>query len=276
MNAKGWYPYYAGYGPGMVLLKRSVGDLRQCGIGLSDVHTTGLSYIVFLTPDGTEVNLYDAIGHGPSTSSSDCAVINDNRGKIFKQRGGAGITFVSDVDIVDLLQMQSTSTDATTPDPVVYGTLYFPDGGHAAVFNGFITDKWDRHGNKLHFDYTAPNGQVTRDVASVTDPLGRTYTFDYDYADVATYGTVDRIRFKANNTLAEQIIRIKYGLYKNNLRSDISIPTAGIFTQASNPITNSYIRRPITVYLPNNRTYSFKYSEYGDLASVTQYISILK
>ena len=82
MNAKGWYPYYAGYGPGMVLLKRSVGDLRQCGIGLSDVHTTGLSYIVFLTPDGTEVNLYDAIGHGPSTSSSDCAVINDNRGKM--------------------------------------------------------------------------------------------------------------------------------------------------------------------------------------------------
>lgn len=58
-----WQTYQAGYGPGILVLKR-VGEAENpCATSDPRYHRT-FSYLVFLQPDGSELSLYDRISGG--------------------------------------------------------------------------------------------------------------------------------------------------------------------------------------------------------------------
>lgn len=219
-SADWWHPYRVGYGPGLVMIKRSVANLIPCGTGSSQVYQYSLTHVAFIGPGESEIPLYSTSSVGASVGSSgDCSVSVTTRGKTFEQAGGGGIRFVATQAIADIQNPDSVvGTDATWPE-AANGTLYFPDGQRAEVTTGRITKKWDRHGNRITFDYRPAGGSYELfDVMTITDALGRVYTIDYDYTDTQPYGVVDRIRYRPNNTAAEQIIRIKYGTSRITLR----------------------------------------------------------
>jgi YD repeat-containing protein len=172
------------------------------------------------------------------------------------------MTFVSDSPIQD---------QAFNGDGVVSGNLWMRDGTRYRIDQGGVTSIRDRNGNKVSISgvVSPPYALIT----SGTDSLNRQVSFEYNVSDIAPYGLCDRVRFKGASG-AERIIRISKTTLSNALRTTQPGDSSTVRTyQQLFPLSNvdgDY--NPIVysaVWLPDGRSYQFKYNVYGELARVT-------
>jgi RHS repeat-associated protein len=273
-SINGYHPYDPGYGPGILLIKRSVTGLIACPGGGSS-HVKSFVHLTYVTAGGSELELYDnafASSYGIKSVNANCAldsINNHGRDNVFKDRDGSGITFVSDTLVGDDFSVAGSGNEAATqPSPSVTGTMYLRDGSRAVISEGRTMQKIDRNGNTISFCYkpcAVVNGQKTSgsgyDVEVITDALGRDYTFQYNISD-GTYGTVDKIIFRANrSSTAEHVVRIKYGGWNGGASFGIGIGGG------------TAPKLPAAIFLQNASStapsYSFTYTGYAEVESIT-------
>jgi YD repeat-containing protein len=218
---------------------------------------------IYVEPDGTEQVLIDRNYHGRPHAF--CAQNTVNYGRIFEATDGSFITFVSDADI-------------WTTDNAITGYLMFKNGAKTRVVNGQIMWAQDRNGNKIEYTYEAsPYYRLTK----IKDSIGREVNIEYGVNESSPYGLCDRIIYKGFGG-QDKIIRISRDSLHNVLRttqpSDSStVKTIGeLFPDYPND--SIIISNPNSIYdpdnsikavwLPDGRSYKFKYNVYGRLARV--------
>ena len=283
----GYVPYQAGYGPGVVSVRRSGEKVGSCGTGGSTVYGRNFTYLVFSASGGAEYELYDTVttGNGVVTvNGADCELVPNlaqGRGTVFKDRTGLGITFVSDSPIYDDV-IYNPNSDASRSAPPPNGWLYFADGRKAWTESGRIMKLLDRNGNRMDFCYSPctfnstenrwVSGNQTK-VERIWDPDKREVQVEYDVT-VSDYGVVDRLSFYGNAAAAaagkKHQILVKYGTVSSALTgggSGVLFPELETSPNVSGRIV------PVAVYLPNSTStlpsYTFKYTRYGELGEVS-------
>jgi RHS repeat-associated protein len=207
-------------------------------------HPQTLSYLTFSAPDGTQYNLYSPHGrahHQP------CSQTGFNRGRVFSSADGSAATFVVEGDDVVEYPFPNHPTEFT-----VSGHLYLRDGTRYRVVDGRVTEVRDRNGNRLSVGYDGLGR-----VETVTDPLGRQITVQYNFQDAAPYGTCTRVLFNGFGG-AQRIVRISYASLNQALRPGLTNPDPNY-----NPLL------PVSVWLPDGlRRYRLYYNAYAELARV--------
>jgi RHS repeat-associated protein len=254
-----WDAIKPGYGPGF-LSGRQTGTPLWCGINYSNTFTT----LTFTAPDGTELELRDQLNQGaPGNGQHACGggpgIL---RGKVFVTTEGQAATFISDWDIYDAggnEVVAQNGYELITPS----GFLMLRDGTRYRIDIGRVTWVRDRNGNKVSFTY-----DVFNRVTTITDSVKRQVTIAYDVNDGFPYGVCDRITFKGSqgNT---RIIRVSKTTLSNALRSGQFLQTyGGLFpdvTASGSTFNPSVIS---AAWLPDGRSYQFKYNSYAELARV--------
>jgi hypothetical protein len=153
------------------------------------------------------------------------------------------------------------------------GLLSLRDGTRYRIDAGKVTWIRDRNGNRLSFTYgTDPNDldSLFR-VVSITDSLNRQVTIQHKQTD-QTYGLVDRTSFKGFGGASRTISIACYG----NLSSFFRPTTPPYSTQTLqqlfpelNGAATTY--NPVVVsavYLPDGRSFQFRYNPYGEVEQV--------
>ena len=246
----------AGYGPG-ALYGRQVGSSYQyCDSAGSYLPTKTLTRFTFVTPDGTEYELRDVQTDGHPFYIGVCGMNGSSRGKVFKTADGSSATFISDQPVIDTPFIYSGIIGAD-------GYLFLRDGTRYRIDGGFVTWMTDRNGNKVSFEYNGAG------VTSIKDSLNRQVTIEYNVNDVAPYGLCDRITYKGFGG-ATRTIRVSYKDLHDILRPDFSVQTLhALFPQLNNSsYTNVDGLLPAVVWLPDGRSYKFRYNSYLELARV--------
>jgi YD repeat-containing protein len=252
--SQGWEAIETGYGPGIVIERHGAeGAIPDtCSPGQGFYQT--LTRLTFMSTDGTEHELRDTATNGVKgfTHWANCEVTQTpNRGKIFISYDDSGLTFVSDHDVLD---------DGPTRRERASGFLLFPDGRRYRVDNGLVQWIRDSNGNKITFTYDQDK------VTTATDSLNRRITFTYaviqgnrDY-DVISYQGVGG---------APRNITVRYKLLSQALRNGSVMTYQQLFPElngSSGAVFDPSV--PVSVELPNGRSYQFKYNVYGQLARV--------
>lgn len=172
-----WNGLKPGYGPGVLQGRRWRDPDPDPGIciGCSQSQCTTLTRLTFIQPDGTEFELRDVNTDGhPNLNAYSGAGFP--RGNVFATRDGTSATFVSDAAITDVACNDTTFMAMHGPNLVSpSGYLMLRNGARYRIDNGLVTWIRDRNGNRVNFQNTGTNGQVTQ----ITDPLGRVVTIDY-------------------------------------------------------------------------------------------------
>jgi YD repeat-containing protein len=256
-----------GYGPGVMAARySSMGIVHACPTPTPNNdedpgarYDGGLTRLSFTGPDGSEIEFRD-IGTGGVKQGTGNYCINNpgyNRGKVFQSIDGSGATFISSVDIHDMVLVGST--------PEAYnvgGYMFLRDGTVYGISNGLVYWIRDRNGNKISFEYDGYNR-----VTTITDSINRQVTIVYDYNEGGVYGTCDKITYKGFNGTygTTRVIRISKTSLGNVLRSGYSLTNWG-FGPNYNPTVVS------AVWLPDadgvTRRYQFQYNTYAELARV--------
>ena len=281
-----WHPHDPGFGPGFVVIKRSVEGPRKCGTGQSSVYTRSFTHVAYIS-GGTEYELYDTVFPAYTSgllnvSTGDCSVFPDtkppgwtstwgSRGSTFRDRSGAGLTFVASEPIADVYSAGDGVVDTTQPDMSVNGTLYFRNGSRASVDNGRIVKIVDRHGNKMTFCYRPCSAGVSGNetvVQEITDALGRTYRLQ----QATPSSPISTIKFRPNKDTEEQIISVYWALSDSEGVLKGSAATGSLFPELSYTGTTTPRFVPVKIVLPNataaSPSYQFRYNAYGELAEV--------
>jgi YD repeat-containing protein len=258
-----WWTPNAGYGPGVLVARRSGANPNQtCGIERF-IYQQTLTRVTFIGPDGTEYEFRDKnTGGEPQAVSNPCGS-GFNRGAEFITGDGSAATFVSDAALVDQLQSKNPSTYFPS------GYLMFRDGTRYRIDSSHVTWIRDRNGNKLSFTYDG-NGRV----ATITDSLNRQIT--YTYADMSTTFS-DQITFKgfggATRTISVNFAQLSTALRTTNPRGEAASryqigSTNSLFPglNGNNVAYNPYVVSAVT--LPNGQQYQFFYNCYAELARV--------
>jgi RHS repeat-associated protein len=265
-------PYYPGYGPGVVAIKRAAIDPVFCGPDTSSsIFTKAFTYVVFISPDGTEHALFDTANLGVRDANCGSSPL-PNRDSTFAARDGSGITFVSSAMIADDLRPDAYPASGLA---LPAGYLMMPDGTRYDVQYGYVTRIRDRNGNVTTFTYEQVmiNGQFvgTSRVTSILDPLGRTTMIAYDIPDAL--GERDEITFKGAGGVL-RTIKIVRAMLPVRLRPGYTIPqslfpelpdSCGFCTPATDPSSMQVTAR---VVIPDGRSYEFYYNPYGEVAKV--------
>ncbi|MEQ1607273.1 MAG: hypothetical protein ABL999_20625, partial [Pyrinomonadaceae bacterium] len=256
------YPDYTWWSSGIpyagaALERRSAGGATNiCAdiiLGDRPVYIKSLTRLTVTIADGTEFELRDtAVGGEPKTSPRDghnCPTGSQNRGRIFVTADGSAATFVSDADIVD-----EPYADVDTWASVS-GYLYLKDGSRWRFSDGEPAQFIDRNGNKLTFGYTGGSTPTT----TVTDSLNRQVVITRNYTD-GTYGLCDKVTYKGFGG-ASRTIFITWTSLSNALRSGQTIKTyAQLFPSLNGSSGGNFdISVRNAVYLPNGKSYQFKY-----------------
>jgi hypothetical protein len=255
-----WQTYQAGYGPGILVVKKVGENERVCGDSPSQYHTT-FSYLVFLQPDGSELSLYDKLSGGkPKVFSCDPRYLPQmwNRGTEFSSRDGSAATCIATADIFD--QHDPNQYPAASESISVSGALYFADGTQYTITNGLVQSIRDRNGNLITFQYQPG----TTLVSQIQDAAGRIVTVAYNTRVTATE-TDDTITFPGAHGQSRTIVVTKM-LPRNRLRPDLTQPSS-LFPELGAPILGPG-PRIVRIRLPDNRTYEFFYTPYGEVARV--------
>src|SRR5258707_331080 len=184
-----WTDYTAGYGPGLLVVKRSYQGATLCGSSGPYFANSTFTALVFLEPDGSETELYSNGTNGRLASSWTCSDQTTGvvtRGNTFTSIDGSGLTFTAATggqleDLVDVNNYPDGSAVQLAPS----GTLYFPHGRRYVIANGLVTTIYDPNNNKTSFLYTSSNSgggvaATTTYVSTITDPLGRQTTISYN------------------------------------------------------------------------------------------------
>ena len=174
-------------GPGSLSGKRT-GIFTSQSFSCGTRYSKTLSRLNFVLPDGTEHELRDQLTGGEPKSVAGFACDSGfNRGTVFVTADGTAATFVSDTPITD----NGTLAGGCGGGFTVSGFLSLRDGTRYRIDSGRIIWIRDRNGNKISYTYDATGRVIT-----ITDPLNRQITINYDVSDVAPYGLSDQIIFK--------------------------------------------------------------------------------
>lgn len=254
-----WDAMHAGYGPG-VLSGRKTGSVLWCGI---NYHTT-FTRLTFTTPDGTEMELRDQLNDGAAGYGQEACGGGPglSRGRVFVTQDGTAATFISDWEINDAGGNEIVAQNGyehITPS----GFLMLRNGTRYRIDNGRVSWIRDRNGNKITFTY-----DIFSRVTSMTDSLKRTVTIVYGVNDGFPYGVCDRITYKGTQGTT-RIIRVSKTSLSNALRSGQLLKTyGGLFPDIT--ISNTTFNPTVfsAVWLPDGRSYQFKYNSYAELARV--------
>ena len=215
----------------------------------------------YVEPDGTEHMLVDPMYHGKPYIA--CTPFY-NYGRVFESTSGEFMTFVTDADI-------------SSSSMIYSGYLYQPGGVTSRIVNGQIIWSEDRNGNKIQYIYNT--GQYDSRLNTIIDANGRSVTIEYGVTDAAPYGVCDRITFKGGSG-QNRIFRIKSDYLNNILRTTQAYDSGTIKTMAqlfpseninyslSNPNQEFDPWRVKSIFLPDGRSYNFRYNVYGRLARV--------
>ena len=129
----------------------------------------------------------------------DCSVgYTASRGKVFVSKDGSGVTFISDVDVLDAYGF---AIDEIYPS----GYLLLKDGTRYRIDGGSVSSIKDRNGNKVTFS----GGQIT-------DSLNRVVTIASANMPNTPYDDI---------TFAGKTILVWYGSMSDSLRTGFSIQT---------------------------------------------------
>lgn len=266
-----WWVQYPpnGYRPGLMSARLTWGE-QEGPQGVS-YPMASLTRLTFTTADGTEYELRDVTSNGapqPVFPFSPPAYFN--RGSVFLSSDGSSATFFSCT--VNGTPIPIRDNDLDTFSRNIEGYLLLRDGMRYRIDGGLVSWMQDRNGNKINFyyehtdEFNNPDGRVTR----IVDSLNRQVTITYDVNDPAPYGLCDRITYDGFDG-APRIIRVTKGLLATALRSDFTGTQTlqSLFPDLSGSSATQFNPQVITiVWLPNDKSYSFKYNDYGELARV--------
>ena len=250
--------------PGSLFIHQQADNECPAPTNVAFAHTD----LRFTASDGTQYVLRDQIYDGQTRQMS-CPGPGVNRGTVFVTRDGTAMTFVSDYPIEDSAYNGSGGAS---------GHLWMRDGTCYRFDGGGVTWIRDRNGNMVRFPIRIP-GTTIPDPRFITDSLNRQVTIEYNVSDVAPYGVCDRVRFKGASG-SERIIRISKTRLSNALRTTQPGDSAALWTykqlfdslNENGTVIDNVIYNPgvhSAVWLPDGRSYQFKYNVYGELARVT-------
>lgn len=245
--------YYAPYlAPGRLWGNREGTFLRNPTTHSTN-YVSSLSRFVFTLPDGTELELRDKNTNGRVYEAGAEAPTGFARGTEFVTADGTSATFVSDTPVVDLRPGNVSPPvpycntydcyTMTTPS----GYVLLADGTRYEITQGEVRRMLDSNGNQIAFTYTTfpittPTGPSSfRGLTLVVDPLGREITISYG---VVTGNPYDEITFKGAGDVPRHI--------------KLHRPGGG-----TGPAT-----APNSVELPNGKSYTFSFSNWGELSRV--------
>lgn len=253
-----WETVEAGYGPGMMYIRRSGHNYMYAG-GCSWYAET-LTRLTFIGPDGTEYDFRDQLYNGQPRpnqhAGGQCNTGLVSRGRVFTTYDGSNVTFISDSVISDPSMFQNQYEYPS-------GYMLLRDGTRYRINAGFVGWIQDRHGNRVSFTYTS--GRVTQ----ITDSLGRQVTVEYNVTD-PTHGVCDRIHFDGVGG-TPRTIYVKTTSLGNALRTGYYLQSlAQLFPSLNGASSSGQFNGWVVsgVVLPDGREYQFQYNSYRDLARV--------
>lgn len=240
-------------------------------------NSTYTTHLVFASSNGTVYKLFDEYRSGlPACRTQDSFYYplhqDNNRGKIFVTKDGTAARFISDSDIFDNCQ-PDTSYDGVN----LHGYLLLRDGTRYRIDNSKISWMRDRNGNTLRFTYGSWNAPDYNRLIKTTDSLNREVIFEYGVNDPGVapdgtpYGHCDRITYKGFEGSSHTIRISKKSLSQELLRNDYSLQTyRQLFPDQWLESSDTYFdpEKYSAVWLPNGRAYKFQYNGYGQLARV--------
>lgn len=250
-----------GYGPGIL-----VG--RGGKIGRTNIRFFTLTRLYFVTPDGTEYELRDTLTEGEPIKHSQYESVN--RGKHFTTADGSNVLFISDANINDVWDWNSTCP------PLIYpsGYLYFSDGTVYRIDEGTVTWITDVNGNKISYLYNSTTKQVTE----ITDALNRKVKISYNNATTDAEIKYDQISFRSDESQSatDESQWRKLKIYRTRLgralRSDFQLLTKPqLFPELGQPSdTTLYDPTGVAskVELPDGRSYNLYYTPYNEISRV--------
>jgi len=221
--------------------------------------------IVYVEADGTENALRDTFVHGLPFNI--CALASQNLGRVFESGSGNFVTYVNDTEI------HSSCTGIPGCTNNVDGYLYFRNGVKSRVVGERIIWTQDRNGNKVDYAYETP---PSRRVVLITDSLGRSINIDYDVTDPQPYGLCTRLRFRGFGDV-EKIIRISNEtdlgvVLRTTQPGDPTVPINLVYDDPTDDVMITYSQQAgyfiRAVWLPDGRSYQFKYNVLAQLARV--------
>ena len=279
--------YQSGFGPGRILVKHAADGMSACTDSSASPTThyalrDAISYIVFVSPDGTEHALYDGpngLDHETFSDSTTCAVaLGKDRGRVFKSRDGSGMTYIIDAKqsvVVDYHSPDYQYGATTAPD----GTLYMKNGVHYVQAAGQIKRIIDRNGNTVSLTYksiTTGGFVSTYLVDTITDSAGRTIHCDYELPSaslgIAPGYTVDTLNYQTQGGASQTIYVLRASLSSylvpNSDTNQLLFPNhGGSLYIASVPDALVGILLPHQA-LTDAPGYQFRYTKYGEIGSV--------
>lgn len=220
--------------------------------------------MTYIESDGTQHALRDRVLHGLPRDL--CAGAGFDIGNVFESTDGSFITFVTDATMHLACTLNSDCTTHVT------GYLFLPDGSKSRVVDSQVMWTQDRNGNRI--DYAYENNSYKR-LKTVTDSAGRTVNIDYNVSEPAPYGNCTKITYKGFGG-QDHVIRVSLEEFNTGLLRDTQpgdTPPANLFYD--DPNDNVFMtvggQVPIfvrAVWLPNGRSYQFKYNSLSQLARI--------
>lgn len=239
------------------------GNLGSAGSSF-DMYRGAMTYV---EPDGTQHALRDRVIHGREQSV--CAGNGFGIGNVFESTDDSFITFVTDAN----MHLACSLAETPCADHVT-GYLFLLDGSKSRVVDSQIQWTQDRNGNKIDYAYE-PGG--AKRLTTITDSLGRQVHIEYDVSRPSPVGLCTKIAYKGfNNQDREILVSADDNLSNNLLRTtqpgDPSAPVNIIYDDPNDNVsiqtggaTPGYVR---AVWLPNGRSYQFKYNVLSQLARI--------
>ena len=225
--------------------------------------------IVVVGPDGTETTLVDPVTKG--VQFQQCGYVAYNYGMTFQSTDGSFTTFVSDSNVTGFNGEPLLGVGAT-------GYLFTGDGGKARVQDGKFIWRIDRNGNKTEFTYDSSVGfpDSYPRATQITDSNGRAINIQYDVTESSPYGLCNKITYKGSEgetrvirvSLGAQIRSAKSGTDDEfNLAEELITTDPADSPQVSGTV-HDWSKLPKAVWLPDGRSYEFKYNSNGRIAEI--------
>ncbi len=221
--------------------------------------------MTYVEANGTEYSLRDSVVHGKPVQI--CSGGTQNYGRIFESTAGDFVTYVNDTNIYASCYGVPGCTNN------VDGYLYFPNGTKSRVLGGQIRWMQDRNGNKI--DYTYETTGLKR-LTAITDSIGRVVQIQYNVNEVAPYGRCTKLIFKGFDN-QDRVIRYSHdsnlaNVLRTTQPGDQTAPVNIFYDDPNDNVipelsgsTPDYVK---AVWLPDGRSYQFRYNVLSQLARV--------
>src|ERR1700686_16116 len=267
-------------GPAIKATKIGIDPLTICHSPEGDFFKYALTKVSLILPDGSEVEMRDALTEGaPYLTQNSCTGLFDrDRGRVWHSTDGSATTYVMDV-----------TNGFSGGDPNYSGWVFLADGSRLKIASGGRCKQIiDSNGNVLQLTYddsTSPGG------VTYTDELGRTVvvqpvfnqTFDLIGATITITGY---------GTVAARTIFVDTAGILANLRSDQQTTVHAIYNSDADingvhadplphldmfPGSDSYgpgltdisAQSAVTqLRLLDGRQFQFHYNRFGELAEI--------